>query len=84
MLKRTRKDRLFIFVMVIVAGGIAYQMISDIIYHMDFSNFRNWFLVLADCLAIYAILYLLRNYRRMRKSISNKEVNNGTKKDGTH
>jgi Mn2+/Fe2+ NRAMP family transporter len=62
--KRSNKDRIFILVMAIILGNLAYflaRVIGMIIG--DVTLFQVWMLIIANIVAIVAVLWLMRSYK---------------------
>lgn len=68
--KRVRKDRIFIIVLSIVTAGLFYQTASMAVYVFQnklFNSFIYWAMLIGNVLAVYAIMYLINNYRKRIK-----------------
>ena len=68
---KIRKDRIFIFVLVITAGTVIWHFMSSIygmFINSGWMHFRIWMYLIADGLAFWGVIFLLRGYRRTLKA----------------
>lgn len=68
---KKRKDSLFVFILAVVTAGLLYQTISLILYtiaNRTWTYVTTWILLFCNCVAIYAVMYLLKVYRQRVKS----------------
>lgn len=76
--KKFKKDNLFILLSAAVLGNLAYTMwgvITAVILHPEKPYF--WALVVCNGIAIFGMLWLMRDYtarRKEEKALENKEV----------
>jgi len=73
---KTKKDRIFVIVLAIVAGNLAYQtlFLAIKITGGQWGNPYMWLLVIANTIAFVGVLWLIHSYRRSRR-IAKKEDN---------
>lgn len=66
---KVKKDRLFIIILAIVAGSLAYDIMwmAIGITSGTWTNLSIWLLLLAKSIGLTGILWLLRTYRKSRK-----------------
>lgn len=74
--KKFKKDNLFILLSAVVLGNLAYTMwgvITAVILHPE--NLYFWALVVCNGIAIFGMLWLMRDYtarRKEEKALENK------------
>ena len=66
---KTKKDKLFIIVLSIVAANVSYHLIKtmQLITSGWWTKGWLWFLISVDAIAIAGVLWLLKNYRLRRR-----------------
>ena len=67
---KTKKDRIFVIVLAIVAANLAYQTLwlAIGITGGQWSSAYVWLLIVANTIALTGVLWLIRTYRRSRKN----------------
>jgi len=70
---KQHKDKIFVIVMLITLGNIVYWNFYRLMYieHFGF-NFTNILILISGIVAIYAILYLLRQNNKRNKEMKEK------------
>jgi len=82
---KTKKDRIFVIVLAIVAGNLAYQTLSLAIGITAgwWKSPYLWMLVIANAVALAGVLWLLRAYRRSRKIAKTEDKSQDSKKENS-
>jgi type VI protein secretion system component VasK len=78
-----KKDKIFIFVLVIVVGNLIWNFMSalySLVADNNFGSFTIWIIMIADIIAIIGILWLMRSYRRVRR-LGREQSEQSNKKD---
>jgi len=69
MRNRSKKDRIFVFVIAVTVASLSYQLIKTaiIITGGAWANLFLWTLAAGDIIAIIGMLWLLQNNRKRRR-----------------
>jgi len=69
-----KKDKVFIIVISIVIANLSYQLLYELMSGLWMSSVVTWFVMIGDIIGIGGGLYLVKNYRKMRKIDKMKEL----------